>query len=179
MRPRRLVMVSWLLATSILPLMAPNASAHAQLKRDYNDTRGPLDMQAVVINHDERHLWGRIYTFERWRAGTVRGGDKWLAVDFDTSGGGDADYFVIVLWKNGSLQAIVRKWVGNNYVRVGSGFAKKEDDRTVYWQFRLDLIRPRGGFFRWAPITSWDGYPCGSQPCYDDAPNRGMYGHDL
>ena len=166
----RLLAILCCLSVLIYPA---GSSAHSQVKKDRNDTRGELDLSRVQLSHDSTHLFIRMQTFDAWRLRQLSAPNS-LRVWFKRR---NSAYFEVRTWhKRGRLRARVHKVVGNGYFARGEARARKTGPRSLLLTVRRAKVR----VWRqpvWFVTSSWYRGPCRESVCTDFAPNSGRYHH--
>lgn len=172
------ILICVLVATA---LFQGTAQGHVQVDVDYADASSPLDIYAAGLGHTDRLIFGAGVMVSRFR-NVVLGADGDFYVDFDTRGGGKADYYVWVNSTAGRLSARVYEYTADSSLLIGYGDAWRYDAKTVNFRFARRLIHSNGGYLKWYANTRYfRGINKYGNPTYtwDDAPDRGMKGHSL
>ena len=170
-RPGSLVAV----ATAIATIAAVALASHLPVD-DPNDTRGPLDVRRVRLQHDDGPPEWTVVTFGRWSAGSIWDqGHVFLFLD--TYGSTDPDHFVHVrsngrtmlgvLWRIAPSEGQRDRAMRSVAVWRGSG-------RTVSVRVPLGPLKigPHRTLFRWWVFTSFTGERCRAT-CLDRVPSSG------
>ena len=171
LRPAVPFVVAGLIAlAAVVALAAP--SFHSDLA-DPNDTRGPLDVRRVRLDH-KGGTEVTVITFANWTTSAIW--DQANAYVFlDTKAGADPNYFVVVRSTGADLQASLWRDRHNRrdvFVRNVKVRRKSRDGVSVSVPIKsMKFGRARDSYFWWT-ATSFTGDKC-RRTCIDRAPNDG------
>lgn len=166
----------------IAAMLVPTAAqAHVDVKSDAADSLSLFDISAAGMSHNSGFLWGGIWTHDAFRHPTLARAKNAFYVDFDTRGDNNADYWIRLAHRNGSLYGELYKYNQTGTRSYFWGAVKvSRVERGVMWRVSRDRLRIQGGFVRWYASTSYKSrFGACSEVCWDYAPRFGMYPHDL
>ena len=154
------------------------ASAHEDVRRDGNDTRGPLDLRSAAVGHQgDGSVTHMLTTFASWKPKLLRSG-SYFAIAFDTDNDpSDFERCAFALYSDGlrgQLSNCGRRKVGNVDVR-------KPGPRSVELTLGLGrLLGPAGGDYHWAAFSFFRNDHGCAKACSDSTPNHApLLFHDL
>jgi hypothetical protein len=154
--------------------VAPTAAAHTASKSDGNDTKGPLDLASVSVEHTTDG--GLVYTFktlQRWIPRDL-GQRSYLALLFDTDEDGDIDRCAFIYRPALELRGLLTDCARHEF---GTPPVEKTGRRTAQIVLTPDSV---GRTHRWGAISFYErDDPCNPSGCLDAVPNRGLMFHDL
>jgi hypothetical protein len=163
-------------ATSIATAAAVAIANHAPVA-DPNDTRGPLDVRRVELEHDDGPPEWTVLTFQSWTTHSMW--DRGHAFVFvDTLGTSEADYFVHVgsagRRMKGSLWRIPPV-ASRRDRRIHTITVWRDSNAGVSARLPLGMmnIGEHRTSFRWWVVTSYLGNRC-RVTCIDRVPNSGL-----
>lgn len=160
------------IASATLTVAALALATHAPVS-DPNDTRGPLDVRRVKLEHEDGPGEWTVLTFAEWTPRSMW--DVGNAFVFlDTAKNQDAEYFVHI--RSNGRRMVGALWrIGDRRDRLLRGIAAWRDSRDgVSVRVRLGQLTFGGArrSFRWWVYTSFSGIRCRAT-CVDRAPNSG------
>lgn len=189
MNTRRLTIV---VGAALVAALSSPASADLQQRKDPQGdvAGGRLDLRRVGLDHTDKRLAMRVLTWTRWSKAALEGGeedlDRIISWAFDSRGGSDLDYGVVVDSEGGELVAyLVRVVPGQAPERLGNINSLRRDGKFVEVTLRRSRMNTRPGYVRWAAQTIWDNETTCDLPCYDfrpeqpDVQNPTLLRHDL
>jgi len=136
------------MAAGLVLSLVPSAQAHVVVRRDYNDSASPLDLESAGFLHTRDFYVSGVRTFSRFRNGALgRRGD--IYVDLDSRGGPGADYYVALSMRNSRLSARLYAYSGSTSYFVGRGVAWRPDSRMVMFGIRRNLVRRSSDYLRY------------------------------
>jgi hypothetical protein len=139
---------------------------------DGNDTRGLLDLRAVVLRHDHGPYTWAFQTFSRWSARRIWDAG-FFVVELDTLGSPATDYVVVVRSDGRSMSAdLFRRRGGGEEVHRRRLSAWRSGSRGVDVEVpRLSLRIGANRFsFFWSATSLFTGRRC-AKSCTDRAPD--------
>jgi hypothetical protein len=167
-----------LLVTGLLVVPAATASAHEDLRKDGNDTRGPLDLRSAAVGHKGAgSVTHTLTTFTSWKPKLLRNG-SYFALAFDTDDNA-ADFERCAFafhqggWR-GQLSNCGRRKVGKVDVR-------KTGPKSVEFTIGLGkLLGPGDGDYHWEAFSFYRNAHGCAKACSDSVPNHPpLLFHDL
>ena len=171
--PRALFALLMLVGTlSFVP--TTGAKAHPMTKSDANDTKGPLDLASVSVEHvGEGDLIYRFETrrpFDRFDLGQR----SYFALAFDTDEDGDADRCAFIYNPSTGLRGQLTDCARRVYYSPRVSRSGSKGAEILLSSSSL------GGTHRWAAISIYErDDPCTRRACVDQVPNRASMFHDL
>ena len=170
------------LVASVMALTPSRALGHDQTRYDGAGSKGRFDIRSSTLLDEGNDLAVLITTYKRWRASTLTG-DRGFWVGFDSKGGSAEDYYVAIFWRQGKLRGNLWEERGDNdqyrkKVRVARPSGSL-GNRSVAIFLTTGDIRLQGNLLRWRTVSSYRTSSTCRRICWDVAPNRGMYAHDM
>ncbi len=175
-RPRVTIFLSTLALLLVLLAETP-AAANVIVRKDGNDTKGPLDLAAARVSHAPGASWFKIKARSRFTNKQINGNKGFFEVDIDTNADKAPNYYVVVVSRKGKM----RGWLfrGNNKI-VTRKLVARRGRRVVRVKVPLAKIgSPKS--YDFAAFSSYFAAPCSSgHPCIDSIPNDyPLIRHDL
>ena len=167
-----------LLVAGLLVVPAATATAHTDLRKDGNDTRGPLDLRSAGVGHKgSGSVTHSLTTFGSWKPKLLRSG-SYFAVAFDTDDdASDFERCAFAFYQGG-----LRGQLSNcGRRKVGKVDVRKTGPRSVELTIGLGkLLGPGGGDYRWEAFSFYRNDHGCAKACSDSVPNHPpLLLHDL
>jgi hypothetical protein len=176
-RSRTVIVVSTVAVLVSLLVEAP-AAANKILRKDGNDTKGPLDLASVRVSHAGGANVFRVTTIAPFTNKQVNGKLGFFEIDLDTNGDKNPNYFVVVVRRSGKMRGWLFK--GNGDLITRKLGAARLSPRSVRVTLPLAKVGdPKS--YDFAAFSAFFAGPCtNDQPCIDSIPNKyPLVRHDL
>jgi hypothetical protein len=153
------------------------ASANRIVRKDGNDTRGPLDLARVVIDHASKGSEFQLTTVKGFRLSQVNGDSGFFEIAFDRNADGTFDFRAYVFYTSPWRGVLVNK--AGDVINAGLP-VRLLSKRTVRVQVPHRLIGDPESYDM-AAFSVYRETPCTHKdPCVDSIPNRfPLIRHDL
>lgn len=166
------------LVAGLLAVPVASASAHGDVRKDGNDTRGPLDLRSAAVGHKgPRSVTHTLTTFTSWKPKLLRNG-SYFALAFDTDDNpADFERCAFAFYQGG-----LRGQLSNcGRRKVGKVDVRKTGPRSVEFTVGLGkLLGPGAGDYRWEAFSFYRNAHGCAKACSDSVPNHPpLLLHDL
>jgi hypothetical protein len=146
------------------------SSAHEAVRKDGNDTRGPLDLSSAAVGHKgDSAVTHTLTTFKPWKAKLLQGG-SYFVVAFDTDGDPSDFERCAFAFFHGGIRGQLTNCGRKKEGRIG---VRKLSGRVVRFTVGLGkLVGSDGGDYGWMAFSFYrDAHAC-SKACGDVIPNH-------
>jgi hypothetical protein len=152
-------------------LTATPANANTIVRKDGNDTKGPLDLARLRISDaGHRETEFQLTTFSAFTNTQVNGKRGAFELDIDTDANRKADYFAVVVAAAGKMRGVL--FDDRSSVVTRKLVAGRDSKRSVWVRIPLAKMG-RPSSFDVGAFSLFFYSPCSSKaPCVDAIPNR-------
>ncbi|MDP9242514.1 MAG: hypothetical protein M3O84_04985 [Actinomycetota bacterium] len=145
------------------------SSAHEAVRRDGNDTRGPLDLHSAAVGHKgDSAVTHTLATFKPWKAKLLQGG-SYFVVAFDTNGDPSDFERCAFAFFHGGIRGQLTNCGRKKEGKIG---VLKLNGRAIRFTVGLGKLVGSDGGYGWVAFSFYrDAHAC-SKACGDVIPNH-------